>query len=233
MNPYSSKEWKAFRSHVLLLDNHQCATCGRGADDGATLHVHHKEYVAGRLPWQYAFDKCEALCAGCHAAEHGLIPPKVGWEFAGQDDLGDLCGNCELCGTEIRHVFLVHHPNWVSLEVGEVCCDHLTDTHIASNFMESMRRYNARRKRFVGSSRWQFNRRGHEYIKQQQILIELRDLDAGFQIRMNGTKGKVLYQNAIEAKARAFDVLESQEHTELINRIRRQAGPPEHFLRMK
>ncbi len=122
--------------------------------------------------------------------------------------------------------------HFVSLEVGEICCDHLTDTNIASNFMESVRRYNVRRKRFVGSNRWSFNRRGHEYIRQRQILVEVRQLATGFQIRMNGTQGKALYPNAIEAKARAFDILESQEHADLINRIRGHTGPIEYFLRM-
>ena len=225
MNPYSSKEWKAFRSHVLLLDNYRCVTCGRGAADGAILHVHHKEYVAGRLPWQYALEQCETLCAGCHAAEHGIIPPKVGWEFAGQDDLGSVCGNCELCGTDIRHVFLVHHPNWVSLEVGEICCDNLTDTNIASNFMESTRRYNARKKRFVESIRWRRLCDAHDYIVQKDIVVEVRRDGAGFHIRMNGKNGKQTYETALEARIRVFDVLESDEHATFIQGLRLQGCP--------
>jgi hypothetical protein len=195
--------------------------------------VHHKRYIAGRLPWEYPFEDCETLCAGCHAAHHGKIPPKVGWEVAGYDDLGELSGACELCGTEIRHVFLVQHENWPSMEVGEVCCDHLTCSEIASNHMESVRRYGDRKKRFVGSPRWQQYRAGHEYISQDHIFVELRHLPSGFQLRMNGRKGKTSYPDSLEAKARAFDVLESQKHADFIKRIRRTVAPPDFFLRLK
>jgi len=199
--------------------------------DGVIFHVHHKKYIAGRLPWEYPFEDCETLCAGCHAAHHGKIPPKVGWEVAGYDDLGELCGTCELCGTELRYVFLIHHENWPSMEVGEICCDHLTCSDIASNHMESVRRYNDRRKRFVSSPRWHEFRSGHEYIQQQRIFIELRRLPGGFQLRMNGTQGKVLFPDAVEAKACAFEVLEAQEHVQVMNKIRRKVAVPYLLLR--
>jgi hypothetical protein len=225
MQPYKSKEWRQFRANVILLDNHLCTRCGRHDDDGVTLHVHHKIYRKGRLPWEYALDDCETLCAGCHAEHHGKIPPKVGWEFAGYDDLGDLIGSCELCGTEIRYVFLVYHSNWPVLEVGEICCDHLTCTELASNHMESIRRFNERRKRFVGSPRWQLCRPGQEFLFQGSILVEIRQLDGGFQVRMNGKKGRQIFPDLISAKARAFDVLESTEHSEFVDGIRRQPAP--------
>ncbi|WP_310541591.1 recombinase family protein [Phenylobacterium sp.] len=72
----------------------------------------------------------------------------------GHSDLEDLIGTCELCGTSIRHVFFVQHPNWPSMEVGEQCCDHITCSEAASSHMESMRRFSERRKRFVSSPRW-------------------------------------------------------------------------------
>lgn len=229
MQPYRSKEWREFRANVILLDKYQCTRCGRSEGHGVTLHVHHKIYRKGCLPWEYALDECETLCAGCHAEHHGKIPPKVGWEFAGYDDLGDLIGTCDLCGTDIRHVFLVYHSNWPAMEVGEICCDHLTCTELASNHMESIRRFNERRKRFVESPRWNLFRPGQEFILQQQILVETRHVADGFELRMNGRKGKQIYSSIISAKARAFDVLESAEYSDFVARIRR-LHTPAHIL---
>src|SRR3954471_7225795 len=112
MRPYSSKQWREFRAAIIRLDDGCCVQCGRTESDGVVLHVHHKAYRPGRLPWEYPLEACETLCAGCHAAHHGKIPPKVGWEFAGHDDLGEPSEACDLCGTEIRHVFLIYHANW-------------------------------------------------------------------------------------------------------------------------
>ena len=230
VQPYRSKQWRDFRSRVILLDNGRCVQCGRSDDDGIALHVHHKEYQPGKLPWEYPLSACEALCAGCHAAHHGLIPPKVGWEFAGYDDLGDLSGTCDLCGTDIRHVFLVHHSDWPAMEVGEVCCDNLTDREIASNHMESVRRFNDRKKRFVESPRWNRFSQG-EYIQQGPITIEVRALPTGLQLRMNGAKGKQIFDDVLRAKAHAFDIVESQEHSEFVDKLRRRRLPLAVLLR--
>jgi hypothetical protein len=212
MNPYRSAEWRAFREQVLFLDKYQCVTCGACRSSGAILHVHHKSYEGGKLPWEYPFSACETLCAGCHAAEHGLIPPKVGWVFVGHDDLGSISGVCDLCGTDIRHVFLIEHPDWFAMEVGEICCDHLTDTDIASNFMESVRRFNDRRKRFVESPRWKLHTVGHEFIIQRQLAVEIRTLGENCQLRINGKIGQLRYPTTLKARAKAFDVLEAAEH---------------------
>jgi hypothetical protein len=32
-------------------------------------------------------------------------------------------GECEYCGTQIRHSFLVEHEKWRAMEVGEQCSD--------------------------------------------------------------------------------------------------------------
>jgi hypothetical protein len=231
MNPYRSIHWKSFRNNIMRLDNYQCIQCGRDEASGVILHVHHKIYIPGTLPWEYDFDQCETLCAGCHAAHHGKIPPKVGWDFIGHDDLGELTGTCDLCGTSIRHVFMVTHPNWIILEVGEICCDHLTCSDIASNHMESVRRYNDRRKRFVTSNRWTRVSEGHEYIVQKSIVVELRPDDRGPRIRMNGRRGRKSYHDPLEARMRAFDVIESGLHSDFVGALRKQRKPLDQILR--
>ncbi len=216
MQAYRTSDWKAFRQTIITLHDDMCVRCGRGPADGAVLQVDHKHYVAGRDPWGYPYEACEALCKGCHSEAHGKIPPKHGWEFHGFSDLGDLSGECELCGTTYRYAFLVSHPNWSAMEVGEVCCDHLTSTDAASKFMDKRRRRAANKKRFVQSPRWLFSKNGVLRITQDKIEVEVREESGGFRLTVAGVRGKYLYPGLVEAKAHVFDVIESGKAAEFI-----------------
>jgi hypothetical protein len=44
--------------------------CERCMDSESTLHVHHKRYVKGRMPWEYARWELAVLCETCHEVEH-------------------------------------------------------------------------------------------------------------------------------------------------------------------
>ena len=141
--------------------------------------------------------------------EHGIIPPKFGWELHGYDDLGDLSGNCEYCGTEIRYVFLIQHAKWRTLEVGTDCCDNLTCTQAASDLMESLRKHLERRKRFVSSPRWEQGHAGELTIKQKQLYVSLVPHEGAYKLRVNGKLGKRVFSTLLDAKASAFDLVES------------------------
>lgn len=207
MEGYTKADWHAFRTEMIKLHGGQCSTCGRGEPE-VVLQVHHKHYVAGRLPWQYGYEECEVLCRGCHAREHGLIAPRFGWRYLGDSDLGDLIGTCDLCGTALRYVFLVDHPQWPAMEVGTDCCDNLTDTKQASTLMESRRRYVSRLKTFVSSPRW---KRGDQAlrIRHQKIDLEVGRAADGFKLHVNGHEGKLRFPSLLEAKTAAFDLIES------------------------
>jgi len=220
MQSYRSKEWLEFRRAVIRLDNNACSACGKKSSEGAVLHVHHKQYLPGHPPWEYTYDLCETLCSGCHAAAHGIIPPKFGWECLGWNDLGELTGTCELCGNTIRYTFLVQHPDWRALEVGEICCNNLTSTQAASNIMDSERRSNDRRKRFASSTRWQSSPEGIHHIKQEDINVEVIPKDGAFKLRLDGLEGKKIFGTLVEAKIKAFDVIESGELNKYLSKSR-------------
>ena len=219
MDAYRTADWAAFRAEVIRLDGGVCLTCGRSVAKGAILQVHHKQYIPGQKPWEYPFELCETICKGCHAALHGHIPPKFGWEHAGWDDLGDLAGTCECCGTSIRYVFLVQHPKWRPMEVGEICCDNLTSSQAASGFMESRRRYADRLKRFIDSSRWEVSRAGDHHIRQKKLHLEVVPKNGSYALRVEGKIGKLLFPTINEAKAKAFEVIESGKAGEYIAKI--------------
>lgn len=210
MDAYQHAKWLSFRAEVLRLDGNACTQCGKRASDGAVLQVHHKRYLAGHKPWEHPHDMCAALCKGCHAAEHGHIPPRFGWSLDGYDDLGDLSGECENCGSALRHCFLITHPKWRAMEVGEDCCDNLTCTQLASNHIESVRRYQERRKTFVSSPRWRAGYPSGEVGRRHKsFYVSVVPDGAIYRLRISNTLGNKTYVSESDAKAAAFDAIES------------------------
>ncbi|WP_347257917.1 HNH endonuclease [Methylocaldum sp.] len=208
---YRDGRWAQFREEVIDIDGNRCSRCGRSRSDEVILQVHHKRYVPGKAPWEYAYKDCETLCKGCHGREHGHIRPNTGWHYIAHEDLGDLIGDCDWCHTAIRYVFTVHHPHWEPLAVGTVCCDNLTSTQVATDIMESHKRYASRLNRFLSSPRWK--KVGRELVIHQKNNIVVRIVPIGtiFKVKMNQHLGKMEYSSIAEAKAKVFETFENGE----------------------
>lgn len=209
MSLYNRKEWKEFRQNVIEADGNKCVLCGSFGPE-VVLQVHHKTYKKGRLPWQYGLGDCETLCKGCHAGEHDIVPPKIGWDYIGEEDLEDLSGTCEYCGTQIRYVFHISHPKAGFMSVGTLCCDNLTDTQIASNEREAQNRFKQRKSRFIKSKRWKIDGKKHR-IKQVLFEIAIEEEANGFSIKIHNLKSSCRYADLETAKTKVFDVIESGE----------------------
>lgn len=204
-NQYRHKNREAFREEIIEADGFSCAVCGRSRDE-VVLQVHHKEYLRGKLPWDYPHNLCETLCSGCHAREHGIIRPGHGWDLSCEDDLGDLLGSCELCGTSIRYVFHINHKHWEPMVVGTVCCDALTGTTEASEHRKTLER----QKRFIHSKRWQADPAGCCFLKQKKdLIIDILEDAEKYRIRMNGINGKKVFKTITAAKIFVFQSLET------------------------
>lgn len=63
--------WQRRKTQILTRDNFTCQLCG---DKSTTLHVHHKYYQDGHLPWEYKDDVLVTLCEKCHSLIHANIP---------------------------------------------------------------------------------------------------------------------------------------------------------------
>jgi hypothetical protein len=61
--------WQARRDHILTRDNWECQN-PRCPGTSNHLHVHHRWYGRGRMPWQYPDEALITLCDVCHHAEH-------------------------------------------------------------------------------------------------------------------------------------------------------------------
>lgn len=213
--------WKVFRSEVIKLDGSKCVKCGRSEEDGAILQVHHTKYYHGVKLWDYAHDECETLCKGCHAELHGIIKPRDGWQFEFDEDLGDLTGECEHCGTSIRYVFYISHVQWrTMIGVGTNCCDNLTGTDEASSLLDSRSRYLSRKNRFVNSAKWDVSQDGRKHFlkkRNHEVVIHV-GLDGRCVIQINSDKGKNTYQSLADAKVKAFNVLDTGEYDSYLQR---------------
>ena len=62
--------WQKKRLEILEAAEWECENCG---DKGKTLHVHHKRYRAGAMPWEYERDDLEVLCERCHNSITALL----------------------------------------------------------------------------------------------------------------------------------------------------------------
>lgn len=222
MNTYNHLEWFRFREEVIKLDGGQCVRCGRSRADGAVLQVHHKSYTPGRLPWEYGHTECETLCKGCHAQQHGIIMPQSDWALIATDDLGDLCGECDYCGTEIRYVFAITHPKWGAMAVGTDCCDRLTLTHEASEYHAKYTKARERRARFLTSKRWKW-RSDAWWITQRSIKWCIAPYAGKFRISMEGVAGRGEYDTLVDAKLKVYDLSESGEAAAFLERHRHRA----------
>lgn len=105
--------WQKKRLEMLSAANFECSQCG---DKETTLHVHHKQYIKGRMAWEYEDSNFSVLCEDCHETTHdrqqklnnviSLIPP----EFL-EDVIDVLSGYFGYLDPEIEaaHVFSPFH----------------------------------------------------------------------------------------------------------------------------
>jgi hypothetical protein len=70
-------QWQKRRLQMLEAAGWKCVECGA---EEHQLHVHHKRYIAGAKPWEYADEDLAVLCDGCHDKAHGLhyASPRAG-----------------------------------------------------------------------------------------------------------------------------------------------------------
>lgn len=218
---YREPKWHALRSRILERDNYTCCRCGKHCSP-SELNVHHVRYDRGKKAYDYLDVDLITLCQGCHAQEHGKIMPQSGWEYIGEEDLGDLIGECDACGCQLRYEHEIYHPLWGYLFVGCECADRLTQSTNAS-IVENQRIKKSRRfYSFKSSSKWEQHKNGHFLVfKKFKVKIWYNQpyytVEIGFSyFNKSGNlvwdviKGKrKKFSNYEEAQYAAFDSIDS------------------------
>lgn len=68
---YSEKlkdpRWQRLRLEAMDEAGWECVKC---SDSESTLHVHHKQYLRGKEPWDYDISQLAVLCESCHEKLH-------------------------------------------------------------------------------------------------------------------------------------------------------------------
>jgi hypothetical protein len=62
--------WQRRRLEILNRADFSCELCDNTSNN--TIHVHHKIYRKGKMPWDYVDSELIALCETCHTEDHVL-----------------------------------------------------------------------------------------------------------------------------------------------------------------
>lgn len=204
VNDYKDRriEWLDYRAKVLKRRNFKCERCGATQN----LHVHHPEYGNGRKPWEYHVDFCELLCRGCHAKEHGKVPPDSNWILL-FSDLEFNCPSdpipCSACQRDITWHFTIFHPDWGEWVVGSGCAERLS----LSAEAQYLQGYQRRMDTFLHSPRWN-DEGGAMTIKQDGQLCRIEVTQDKIRVQIGDKNGQENYADVNAAKQRIFLVLE-------------------------
>ena|SRR3990167_3047075 len=141
---------------------------------------------------------------------HGLWSsdlPRKGWVLQGADDLGELRGSCDWCGTQIRYVhFINHKDNDLSFGVGCICAERLTEDYVNPKLREkNFKKQVSCLKSWMKSPRWKVSKKGGIFRRDKSLFIYLRPIEKGFKIRIGNIWGRKIYSSREAAIRAVFD----------------------------
>lgn len=208
---YRQAKWYKRRDEILKRDNYTCLHCGRNKEDGVELQVHHLTYIKGHKPWEYPDYTLLTLCKGCHSRTHGLKPPTEGWIYDSCEDTEEFGEEqCEYCGTDLRYVHVLYHPDWGFYRVGCHCADELLNNDLTASKKEKECKEIAKKwDTFINSPKWKQRKNGH-FHKTNDIEFCIWNNKSYFTLKINKYGdcyfgGK--YDSLERAKSAAFEYL--------------------------
>lgn len=102
-------KWQKLRLEMLEAANWRCESC---CSEDKTLHVHHRQYIKGRMAWEYESSNFDVLCDSCHEHTH-----------ASRD--------------VINHFLSLEHSNDVN-GISSLLCGYYQDVHDVDEFLGFM-----------------------------------------------------------------------------------------------
>lgn len=111
INLYKHPAWQRKRLEILKRDDFSCQNCGT---KNQTLHVHHKYYEHGKLPWDYPLSALITLCEICHENESnydfyiGMLKDSLRDKFLVEHicNLAAAFYHMELCDTPEKVIYV-------------------------------------------------------------------------------------------------------------------------------
>lgn len=212
MKGYRQAQWNKRRSEILKRDNYTCQHCGRTPKDGVELQVHHLTYINGHKPWEYPDYALLTLCKGCHSKEHGITPPPPGegWVYDSWDDTEDFgAEQCEYCGSDLRYVHILYHPDWGFLRVGCTCADKLLNNTLGSEKEIEREKLAHKWKTFINSPKWKHYKNGY-FFEINDVKFCIWDNESYFTLKIKKYGSSYFggkYKTLEFAKSSAFEYL--------------------------
>lgn len=202
---YNRPEWKKLRADAIEHVGELCEICKRPQSKEVVLQLHHVKYIRGRLPWEYTLSELQVICKKCHAELHEKIMETSNWQVDGEiEDLEELIGRCDYCGTAIRFVHPLKHDGWGEINVGTDCADDLTESLDASK----QRTLVERKKRFIKSPRWKRALTNDLQLNLKSLKVSIAQNDQKYQLKINGKAGKKIFDTEDAAKDFVFEKID-------------------------
>jgi hypothetical protein len=133
--------------------------------------------------------------------------PRKGWWLIDVADLEEPIGVCQFCGkTDIRYLHTIQHDDYPGdVEVGCVCCEHLTNDYVRPRQREHELRLRVKRRlTFETSDRWKRTLKGNLTISWKGIRITVFARENGFKFVVGNTFSSQTYPAELAAKRAAF-----------------------------
>jgi len=110
--------------------------------------------------------------------------PQKGWNLVTVEDNEDLSDNCHMCGTDIRYVHFLRHPDYPEeIGVGCICAEKLTEDYVRPRKLQKALEAKDRRIARYRKKKWEVNEKGNFTLKYKSCRITV------FQNRFGTIKG--------------------------------------------
>ena len=100
--------WQRRRLEILQRDEFTCQKC---LSKDKTLHVHHTDYIKGRMAWEYENNELITMCKDCHYLEELIKKQKklLLENMINGNYIFDR--NCPACGSNTTMDLSLHYFN--------------------------------------------------------------------------------------------------------------------------
>jgi hypothetical protein len=144
--------------------------------------------------------------------------PKVGWSCTGIEDAGEAAFICEYCGTHIRFIHEMSHPDYPdALRCGVVCAGRMQGHPAAAHAREALFKSSLPRRARWLSRKWRRSRAGNEFLNTGGFNVVVYPVAGGYGARVLNRwtdwerRAPRVYPTEREARLAAFDVMVAKE----------------------
>lgn len=192
------------------------------------LRIHPAHADLGVKPWERDAADCVVLCIACRPRANSSTAADSEWIHVGYEDLGAVAARCECCSARLRHLFLVHHPEWGTMEVGPDCCDRLTATGAAKNEVKLRQKT----KRLSATMSWNRYPNGEAWIYYKDKPIALTQVGYSYRLIIDGQRGSRVYPAPADAENAVYRLIASGDFKRrFLKRTNRATTPAAHKSR--